>query len=74
MEQQLNVACRTLLAVLLMRRPNPSAPKAQREAFKTICVEVQTWLKDEIAEIRRVKPASEEMAPTEKPRQRMGRA
>jgi hypothetical protein len=37
MEQQLNLACRTLLAVLLMRRPSPSAPKAQRDTFKTLC-------------------------------------
>ena len=57
MGQQLNRACRTLLAMLLLRRPSPGAPKAQRDAFKTLCTEVQVWLREEIAEIRRVKPA-----------------
>ena len=58
MTQQLNLVCRTLLAMLLLRRPSPSAPKAQRDAFKTLCREVQAWLNDEIAEICRVRPTS----------------
>ena len=45
LEQQLDLACRTLLAALLLRRPSPSAPKAERDAFKTLCTEVQAWLK-----------------------------
>jgi hypothetical protein len=57
LEQQLNLACRTLLAFLLRYRPSPSAPKADRDALKTICDEVQVWLKEEIAEMRRVPPA-----------------
>jgi len=31
-EQQLNLACRTLLATLLLSRPSASVPKAQRDA------------------------------------------
>lgn len=54
MGQQLNLACRKLLAMLLLRRPVPSAPMAQRDAFKTVCTEVRVWLREEIAEIRRV--------------------
>lgn len=73
-EQQLNLACRTLLAMLLLRRPTPSAPKAQRDAFKTICDEVQAWLKDEVGELRRVQPPPKKTAPTRKPRQRVGHA
>jgi hypothetical protein len=61
-EQQMNLACRTLLAVLLMRRPDPSAPKPQRNAFKTLCAELQVWLKDEIA-ARRTQPTPEIAAP-----------
>jgi len=69
LEQQLNLACRTLLAVLLLRRPPPSAPKGKRDAFKTLCNEVQVWLKDEIAELRRAQPTRKTTAPKRKPRQ-----
>jgi hypothetical protein len=72
--QQLNLACRTLLAVLLMRRPSPSAPKAQRDAFKTLCVEAQVWLKDEIAELRRTQPAPTTAVPKSKARPKVGHA
>jgi hypothetical protein len=74
LEQQLNLACRTLLAVLLMRRPSPSAAKEQRDAFKTICAEVQVWLKGEIAEMRPVKPAPKTAVPTGKSRRKVGHA
>jgi hypothetical protein len=57
LEQQLDLACRTILAVLLTFQPDRSAPKAKRDAFKVICDGVQVWLKDEIAEMRRVPPA-----------------
>jgi hypothetical protein len=73
-EQQLNLACRTLLAVLLLRRPTPCAPKAKRDAFKMICDGVQIWLKDEIAEMRRSQATSKKMTPKAKPRQRVGHA
>ena len=73
-EQQLNLACRTLLAVLLMRRPTPSAPKARRDAFTTNCDEVQVWVKDEIAELRRPQPAPKTATPTGKSRRKVGHA
>ncbi len=73
-EQPLNLACRTLLAVLLLRRPRPGAPKAQRDAFKTLCTEVQAWLKDESAELRRAKPAPKTAPPKGKPRPKVGHA
>jgi len=73
-EQQLNLACRTLLVVLLLRFPTPCAPKAKRDAFKTICVGVQVWLKGEIAEMRRTQPLSKKTTPKVKPRQRVGHA
>lgn len=41
MGQQLNLARRTLLTLLLLRRPRVRAPKAQRDAFKTLCTGVQ---------------------------------
>ena len=53
----MDFACRTLLAVLVLRRPRPSTPKEQRETFKTLCAEVQVWLRDEIAEMRQVPQA-----------------
>jgi hypothetical protein len=43
-EQQLDLACRTIMAVLLTFRSHRSAPKAKRDAFKTICGGVQFWL------------------------------
>ncbi len=74
MEQQLSLAYRTLLAMLLLRRPGASAPKAQRDAFKTLCVEVQARLRDGIAEGRRVKPASKATPPKGKSRAKVGHA
>ncbi len=73
-EQQLNLACRTLLAMLLLRRPSTSAPKAQRDAFKTLCTEVQAWLKDEIAEMRREPSTKKARTRRWKPRSRVGHA
>jgi hypothetical protein len=74
LEQQLSLACRTLLAVLLMRRPATSAPKAHRDVFKTICDEVQVWLKDEIAELRRTQPKPRATAANGKSRPKVGHA
>jgi hypothetical protein len=74
LEQQLDLACRTILAVLLMFQPDRSAPKAKRDAFKTICDGVHVWLKDEIAEMRRSQPLSKKTASKAKPRQRVGHA
>jgi hypothetical protein len=74
LEQQLDLACRTILAVLLAFQPDRSAPNAKRDAFKTICDGVQVWLKDEIAEMRRTQPLSRKTAPKTKPRQRVGHA
>ena len=74
LEQQLDLACRTLLAVLLTFRPDSSAPKAKRDAFKTICDGVQVWLKDEIAAMRRTQTTSKTTAPRRKLRQRVGHA
>ncbi len=73
-EQQLNLACRILLAVLLLHRPSASAPKAQRGAFKTLCTDVQAWLKDEIAELRHAKPAPKTVAPKGTVRPKVGHA
>ncbi len=73
-EQQLNLACRTLLAVLLLRRPSASAPKAQRDAFKTLCNEVQAWLKDEIAEMRRTQSTPKATPRTGRSRRKVGHA
>ncbi len=74
MGQQLNPACRALLAMLLLRRHNPGAPKAQRDAFKTVCAEVQIWLRDEIAEIRHVKPSPKTAPPRGKSRPKVDHA
>jgi len=74
MGQQLNLACRTLLAMLLLRRPNPGAPKAQRDAFKTVCTEVQVWLREEIAEIQRVERTPRTPHRKRTPRPRVGHA
>ncbi len=73
-EQQLNLACRTLLAVLLLRRPRPGAPKAQRDAFKTLCTEVQAWLRDEIAEMRRTQSTPKATPRTGRSRRKVGHA
>jgi hypothetical protein len=72
--QQLDLACRTIMAVLLTFQPGRSAPKAKRDAFKTICDGVQVWLKNEIAEMRRSQPLSKKTAPKAKPRKRVGHA
>ena len=74
MGQQLNLACRNLLAMLLLRRPDPSAPEAQRDGFKTLCTEVQVWLRDEIAELRCTQPGPNETASKVKTRQKVGYA
>lgn len=74
MGQQLNLACRTLLAMLLLRRPSASAPKEKRDAFKTVCTEVQVWLREEIAEIQRV-PRTPRTSPRKRtPRPKVGHA
>ena len=74
LEQQLDLACRTIMAVLLTFQPDRSAPKAKRDAFKTICDGVQVWLKNEIAEMRRTQPLSKKAASKAEPRQRVGHA
>jgi hypothetical protein len=74
LEQQLDLACRTILAVLLTFQPDRSAPKAKRDAFKTLCDGVQVWLKDAIAEMRRTQPLLKKTASTAKPRQKVGHA
>jgi hypothetical protein len=74
LEQQLDLACRTLLAFLLTFRPDSPAPKVKREAFKMICDGVQVWLKDEITEMRRSQATSKKMTPKAKVRQRVGHA
>ena len=74
LKQQLDLACRTILTVLLTFQPDLSAPKAKRDAFTTICDGVQRWLKGEIAEMRRVQPPSKTAPSKAKPRQRVGHA
>jgi hypothetical protein len=74
LEQQLDLACCTILAVLLTFQPERSAPKAKRDAFTTICDGVQVWLKDAIAEMRRSRPLSKKTTPKAKPRQRVAHA
>jgi len=74
LDQQLDLACRTILAVLLTFQPDRSAPKAKRDAFKVICDGVQVWLKGEIAEMRRTQPLSKKTESKAKPRQRVGHA
>ncbi len=73
-EQQLNLACCTLLAMLLLRRPSAAAPKAQRDAFKTLCRGVAVWLREEIAELQRVRPTPKASPRTRKPRPKIGHA
>ena len=73
-EQQWPLTCRTGLAVLFMRRPSPSVPKAQRDAFRVVCAEVQVWLIDEIAELRRTQPGPKETASRAMARQKVGHA
>lgn len=68
MTQQLSLACRTHLAMLLLRGPNAGGPKAQRDAFKTVCTEVRVWLREDIAEIQRV-----QRTPTTRPRKSRAR-
>ncbi len=72
--RQLDLACRVLLGALIAFRPEPSAPKGQHDAFKTICDGVQVWLKDEIAEMRRRQSRVKQMAPLAKPRPKVGHA
>ena len=74
LEQQLDLTCRTILAVLLRFQPGRSAPKAKRDAFKTICDGVQVWPKDEIAEMRRSQALSKKTKLKAKTRQRVGHA
>jgi hypothetical protein len=74
LEQQVDLACRTMVAVLLTFQPASSAPKAKRDAFKTICDGVQVWLNNEIAEMRRTQPLSKKIAAKAKVRQRVGHA
>ena len=74
LEQQLDPAGRTIMAVLLTFQPDRSAPKAKHDAFQTICDGVQVWLKDAIAEMRRTQPLSKKRTPKAKPRQRVGHA
>jgi hypothetical protein len=73
-QQQLNLACRTLLAMFLLRRPSASAPKTQRDAFKTLCTGVQVWLREEIAEIQHVRPTPKISPRRSKPRPKVGHA
>jgi hypothetical protein len=73
-EQQLDLACRTILAVLLTFQPDRSAPKARRHALKTLCTEVHVWLKNEIAAMRWTQLLSKKTTPTTKPRPRVGHA
>jgi hypothetical protein len=65
-----DLTCRTILAILLPFRPDSSAPKAKRDAFKMICDGVPVWLKDEMAEMRRSRPSSTKTTPKAKVRQR----
>ena len=74
LEQQLNRACRTVLGVLIGCRPAPSAPTEEREAFKVLCDEVQVWLKEEIAEMRRRKPRAKRATGKATPPRRVGHA
>ena len=74
LEQRMDLACRTIPAVWLSFRPDSSAPKAKRDAFKTICDGVQVWLMDEIVEMRQSQPLSKKTASTAKARQRVGHA
>jgi hypothetical protein len=46
LEQQLDLACRIILAVLLTFQPDRFAPKAKREAFTMICDGAQVCLKN----------------------------
>jgi hypothetical protein len=73
-EQQLDLAGRTILAVLLTFQPASSAPKAKRDTFKLVCDGEQVWLEDESAEMRRTQPLSKKTTPTTKPRPRVGHA
>ena len=68
--QQLDLACRTVLAALLSFLPDPTATNEQRQAFKTMCTEVQVWLRGEIAEMRRGQPKAKKV----KPRLKVGHA
>ena len=72
--QQLDLACRTVLAALLSFRPDHTATKEQCQAFKTMCTEVQVWLRGEIAEIRRQQPRAKKAIPRAKPRPKVGHA
>ena len=74
LEEQLDLACRTIPAVLLTFQPDRSASKAKRDAFKTICGGVQVWLKGEIAEMRRSQTRTKKTTSTAKPRQKVGHA
>jgi hypothetical protein len=73
-EQQLDLACRTIMAVLLTFQSHRSSLKAKRDAFKVICDGVQIWLKGEITTMRRVKPAPMKVAPKGTPRPKVGHA
>lgn len=72
--QQLDLACRVLLGALIAFRPEPSAMKAQHDAFETICDGLEVWLKDEIAEIRRPQPRVGRAAAQARPQPKVGYA
>jgi hypothetical protein len=74
LEQQLDLACRTLLAALLRFRPDSSAPRAKCDALKRLCDGVEVWRKDEIAEMRRSQSRQEKTVPNAKRRQKVGHA
>jgi hypothetical protein len=74
LEQELDLAYRTILAVLLTFQPDRSAAKVKRDAFKTLGGGVQVWLKGEIAAMRRTQASTKETTSKAKIEQRVGHA
>ena len=72
--QQPDLACRTLLAVLIALCPEMPTTNEEREAFKTLCPEVQVWLKDEIKELRHPHEYTRKLPENGTPPRRVGHA
>ncbi len=56
-KDQLEVACRSVLAVLLAARARFERDQEGRVAFDLVCEDVTDWLRQEIKEIRFMRPS-----------------
>lgn len=55
-QEQLELACRTVVGVLMAARPHFSESAHNRVAYDTLCDAVQKWLRREIGPLRFARP------------------